>query len=634
MMSRIAGVLACQNGPDPGAITARMLQALPTPDGWTAQGLAAGSASLAFTGRSPANIASLDGVCAVVDGRFYNLDELGEPGREARVLAALFARLGLEQALERINGDFAAAILDRDGRTLWLCRDRFGVKPLYYVQGREFVAFASHPTALLAAPGVHPTPDDRYVALLAASHYRVFDNDPEASPYRAIKQLPAACLARFGTPPLPPRRYWSLRDLPDWESGEVELAEGCRELLLDAVKRRLATTERPAFTLSGGMDSSSVLACAALASGRPQDAFSSTYRDKTFDESQEIASMLQGPVGTWRPVPVEPGPDLFSLVKRMVLAHGEPVATATWLSHFLVCESVARAGYDSLFGGLGGDELNAGEYEYFIYHFADLSRHGDSARLEDEIAQWALHHDHPLYPKNPVAAASAMSRLTDSRTGRCLPDTRRLRRYSQVLAPGFFDLNGFEPLMEHPFRSFLKNRTWQDLSRETAPCCLRAEDRQTARFGLDHFLPFLDHRLVEFLYQVPGTMKFHRGVTKHLLRQAMRSILPEETRTRVKKTGWNAPAHVWFSGKNLERVRDMVRSRAFRERGVYDPDQVMRVVDDHERIVTSGALEENHMMFLWQLINLETWLESLAELPAAEARTAPTRGTPASGDTK
>jgi asparagine synthase (glutamine-hydrolysing) len=162
--------------------------------------------------------------------------------------------------------------------------------------------------------------------------------------------------------------------------------------------------------------------------------------------------------------------------------------------------------------------------------------------------------------------------------------------------------------MVRPFRSYLKNRTWQDLFRETAPCCLRAEDRQCAAFGLEHFDPFMDERLLDLMFRVPGTLKIRDGVTKILLRDAMRGILPEETRTRVKKTGWNAPAHVWFSGRNASALHDLVASRAFRERGVYNVAEVERLVAEHEKIVASGETRENHMMFLWQLVNLETWL--------------------------
>jgi asparagine synthase (glutamine-hydrolysing) len=121
------------------------------------------------------------------------------------------------------------------------------------------------------------------------------------------------------------------------------------------------------------------------------------------------------------------------------------------------------------------------------------------------------------------------------------------------------------------------------------------------------------------MFRVPGTMKIRDGVTKRLLREAMRGILPEETRARIKKTGWNAPAHVWFSGRGLDRLRDLVASRAFRERGVYNTAKVSSLIDEHAAIVASGAARENHMMFLWQLVNLETWLAALPGIAGGHA---------------
>jgi asparagine synthase (glutamine-hydrolysing) len=570
-------------------------------------------AVLAATGQGATkSMAKLDGIEVVLDGGIYNRGELGAGDTDARLLAELYRRHGFEGALSRINGEFAIALYDHSTGTLWLARDRLGIKPLYYASTPELFAFASRPRTLTGLPGVGSAINRRFAAVFGASHYRYIDNRPEESPYERVHQLPGAHWLSVKGGQVSTGRYWHLEDLPDWTEDEDTLAERYRDLLLDAVKIRLQTSERPAFTLSGGMDSSSVLACAARLSGAKQEAFSTVYSDKTYDESDEIRSMLDHAVSRWNPVAVD-NPDVFAIIARMVEVNDEPVATATWLSHFLLCEEVASRGFGALFGGLGGDELNAGEYEYFFFHFADLRAAGRTDDLAHEIDRWAAHHDHPIYRKNAEVAAAQIRRCTDpAAPGRCLPDPERMRRYFSTLDPEFFDVETFVPVMEAPFESYLKTRSYQDLTRETAPCCLRAEDRQTAAFGLENHVPFFDHRLIEFMFRIPGDMKIRAGVTKVLLRRAMQDLLPEETRTRIKKTGWNAPAHLWFTGRGREPLHDMIHSRAFRERGVYRVNEVERLVKEHEDIVASGAVRENHMMFIWQMVNLETWLASVS----------------------
>jgi asparagine synthase (glutamine-hydrolysing) len=530
----------------------------------------------------------------------------------AAQVAELYRTHGFVDALSRIDGDFAIALFDRNTSSLWLARDRFGVKPLYYAASGERFAFASRTRALLALPEISSRPNRGFAARFAGLHYRTFDNEPRESPYADIAQLPAASYLEVRGGAVRESVYWSLTEQPDLVDDEVTLAARYRELLLDAVKRRREAAHRPAFTLSGGMDSSSVIACSVQSAGHKEHAFSTVYQDETYDETAEIRTILDATVEQWHPVRIG-NPDLGALIPKMIAANDEPIATATWLSHYLLCEETQRQGFGTLFGGLGGDELNAGEYEYFFFFFADLAAAGDTARLDAETAKWVEYHDHPIFKKSPAVMRAGLERLVDLRVpGRCLADPARLARYRDTVKRDYFDLAEYQPVMDAPFTSYLKNRTYQDIFRETAPCCLRAADRQTSAFGLDLSWPFFDHRLVELMFRVPATLKIRDGVTKHLLREAMRGILPEETRTRVKKTGWNAPAHVWFAtGSGRELVLDLTSSQAFRERGIYDVPVVRRLLDEHRDIVVEGRRVDNHMMFFWQLVNLELWLAAL-----------------------
>ena len=319
-MSRIAGIISEYPSERRKQLLTRMLQVyaetgLPYPVTHENRDPAA----FGFHGEEATSFFNSPEVVVAVDGCIYNLADLQEVGAEgdAGVIAGLYLRYGLTDALRKLNGDFALALYDFRDSSLYLARDRFGVKPLYYCRHNGFFAFASRPRPLLTLPGVSSEPNQKFVALFAAGHYRYFDNDPEQSPYTAIDQLPAATVLRWKNGHLSCRAYWQLTESPDWSGSDEELAEQYRDLLFDAVKKRVTRAVRPAFTLSGGMDSSSVLASAVKMTGRKQIAFSSVYSDKTYDETDEIRSMLEATVAHWHGVHVD-NPDVFRLVEQVL----------------------------------------------------------------------------------------------------------------------------------------------------------------------------------------------------------------------------------------------------------------------------------------------------------------------------
>jgi asparagine synthase (glutamine-hydrolysing) len=411
-------------------------------------------------------------------------------------------------------------------------------------------------------------------------------------------------------------RYWNLYETPPSDENALDFEKSAlkyRELLAEAVMARYKSAAAPVFTLSGGLDSSSVMASVVSQTGQKQIAYSSVYSDATYDESDEIKSMLDQCVSNWNAINIEPK-NIFDSVSEMVRIHNEPVATATWLSHYLLAGKISADKYATVFGGLGGDELNAGEYEYFFYYFADLKRNGEDKNLDHEIKMWAQHHDHPIFKKNKDVAARGWTLLTDQKIpGKCLADRARIDRYRATVNQNYFDVASFDPVMDKVFNSYLKNRTYHDLFRETMPCCVRAEDRHGAYFGLENSLPFLDHKLVEFMFSMPSSWKIKNGVTKILLREAMKGVLPEETRARIKKMGWNAPAHIWFSKSFFGELFDLVHSETFMRRGLYEAAEVQRLLSEHRAIVEGRESTDNHMMFFWQLLNMELWLRWVDE---------------------
>ena len=247
-----------------------------------------------------------------LDGAIHNLDPAGLPD--------LIDRHGVAGALERCNGEFALAATDRRDGTTWLARDRVGVRFLYYAHAGDRLAFAARPRPLLGLEWVSKEIDRVYAGLVAGSHYRTFDNDQSSSPYRDIRQVPPGHLLRFAAGEVRVEPWWRLTEQEDLDEPEEELAERYRELLLDAVGIRVASAPSPAWTLSGGMDSSTVLACAVQALGGRQHAFSSVYGDSEYDESEDIKTMLDAAVEEWHAIAVH-DPDVLGLVEEMIDAH-------------------------------------------------------------------------------------------------------------------------------------------------------------------------------------------------------------------------------------------------------------------------------------------------------------------------
>ena len=557
----------------------------------TAIGVSHSHVSAGFAASDLNQLASLGPLRLVLDGAIYNPEEFPEldssftsKSDAARILTAI-QRRGLVETLAKINGDFALALLDERSRTLSLARDRFGVRPLYHAFSKGVMAFASRPRSLLAVAGVSREPDAKFLMAAAATHYRFVDSDPVRSPFRDIAQVPAGHVVTFEKGATTTARFADIKAGPALSGSERDQAHDYFDLLKDSTERRLRHASNPVFTLSGGLDSSTIVAMARRITGDLPPAISSVHQDETYDERKEIMDVVNAGVVDWHPVQID-DPDLFPLISKMSAFHDQPIPTVTWMSHYLLGERIAQMGYGSVFGGLGGDEQHAGEYDYFFYFFADLKASGQTELLAREIASWARNHNHPVFHKSPEVAARVMEIVTDSgHLGLCRGNSDLLFRYEGLLSPDLGTLEALTPRFEASSKSYLASHMRNELLFNTMPCCLRGADRNATALGLTEFHPFLDWRLFEFMLALPGERKIRDGVTKCFAREAYKGLLPEATRTRVKKTGWNAPAHQWFAGPGREPLMDMVSSRPFIERGIYDPPALKRLINDHQNIV-------------------------------------------------
>tara|TARA_X000000950_G_scaffold214835_1_gene258512 strand:+ start:36136 stop:37977 length:1842 start_codon:yes stop_codon:yes gene_type:complete len=548
----------------------------------------------------------------LINGLVYSFENknLDNENDDLTEIFHFFKKYNFEETLKKIDGDFSLIFFSKEKQKLFFSRDIFGVFSLYFSKKKNGIAISSKPSLIHNNGLCSNLASKEYIYRYAGLHYRMLDNNPEKSPYTDISQVPSSNFIIYDihSDQISKKKYWKLEEINSILPGsEDELSEIYKEILRESVKKRISNKKKKIFSISGGLDSSSILCLASDILQTKVNSYSVTYDDDEYDETEEIQDIISTRSNKWINVQLEDDIDLDKNLYKIIQINDEPVATATWYTHFLATKKIKKEGYDLVYGGLGGDEFNAGEYEYFTFFFADCYKNNQDS-LDNEIKLWEKYHNHEIFKKNKKIAFENLKKFTDLKTsGKCLIDRERSFKYLDCLKKeNFVDLK-LDYNLDCHFESFLQNRTFHDLFYETLPCCLRAQNRHSSFFDLQTINPFLSKEVAEFMFKIPYNLKIKNGITKYLLRKSMRRILPEKTRKRIKKTGWNAPAHLWFTGKNIEFIKDELLSKKFSDKGIYDINKTMEIINEHEEIVINKKKMENHMMFIWQLANMIQW---------------------------
>ena len=540
------------------------------------------------------------------NGEIYNYielrDELRGKGHRFRsasdteVLLAAYREWG-EACLERFNGMFAFALWDGERRRLFCARDRMGEKPFYYHWDGERFLFASEIKGLLAA-GLRPRPNQRAVfayldgAFLDYSEETFFEN---------IRQLSPAHWLSLNGAALTIGRYWNL---PDGEVDRIKPAREAvgefRDLFRDAVRLRLRSDVPIGTCLSGGLDSSSIVCVVnELLVNSRQKTFSSCFDDPAYDERRFIQPVLER-TGA-EPHFTFPDPkELATTLASLVWQQDEPFGSTSIFAQWNVMRVASQRGVKVLLDGQGADELLAGYQSFFGAFFADLLVQGRGIALLRELrAHRRLHGPLSRYALAALArtflpssvVGYARSKMTGS-AGWLAADFRR--QWGHV--------TGSSAAAETAApRSHVRRLQHALLTGNGLRALLHYEDRNSMAFGVEARLPFLDHRLVEFLYGLGADHKIRRGWTKAVLREAMDGILPEEVRWREDKMGFVTPEDLWFRTSLREPARDILSDARTRARGYLNVDAALRALNAHV------AGQTNISNTIWRWLNLELW---------------------------
>jgi asparagine synthase (glutamine-hydrolysing) len=565
---------------------------------------------LSAAGHQP--MSSLDGrLWITYNGEIYNFlllrDELERAGvrfrsrSDTEVILALYARHGPD-CLARLRGMFALAIWDREERTLFLARDRLGKKPLFYYQDADRFVFASEPKAILQDPEVAAEPD--HVAL---HHYLTYGYVPGPwSAFRGVRKLPPAhyLVLRDGQASL--HRYWALRYTPKRSEDEPALIEELLARLGEAVRLRLISDVPVGALLSGGLDSSAVVALIRRVTSGPIRTFSIGFDRPDYDETRYAREVAQHLGTEHHELVVKP--DAVSGVPRLVWQYNEPFADSSALPSLALCE-MARGFVTVALNGDGGDEAFLGYDRYLAT--AVLDRLDWVPRPVRALAGAA---GHALPPGMAKSLTYRMRRFTDVLTLEprdryatwmtCFGSRAKRELYTPAL---WQELGATDSLalLDAAYEAsdattFVERTAHTDVQLYLPDDLLVKMDIASMANSLEVRSPLLDHEVVEFAATLPLHLKLRGFTQKYLLRRAMRGLLPEAVLRRP-KMGFGVPIDHWFRHELREMAYDVLLDARARQRGYFRPETVRRYLDEH---VEGRA---HHHSRLWSLLMLEQW---------------------------
>jgi len=596
------------------------------PDGagvWTAPGVGLGHRRLSIIdlAGSPQPMHAADGRAVIVfNGEIYNYRELrtelaarGAVFRtdgDTEVILAAWQQWG-PACLSRLNGMFAFALYDLAQRTLFLARDRLGVKPLHYAALSDgSLAFASELKGLLTHPLLR-----REIDPLAVEDYLAWGYVPDhRAILKGVHKLPAGhyLLLRHGSPLPAPVRWWEPSFADRRRESAADLEAELLHHLREAVRSRMVADVPLGAFLSGGVDSSSVVALMAEMSGSPVKTCSIGFAEAGLDESAYARQVANRFATDHHARAVSP--DDFGAIGQLAAMFDEPFADASALPTWRVCQ-LARETVTVALSGDGADEALAGYRRQRFHRHEDRLRQllpqGLRAPLFGGLgaiwpkADWA---PRPLRAKTTLLALSEPADAAYARALAVTTPDQRDRLYTPEFQRLRRDYRAEQPLLETmahaPARSALDRAQYADLTFWLPGDILTKVDRTSMAVSLEAREPLLDHRLVEFAARLPEGLRIRGTQGKWLMKQAMRRYLPEDILMRPKQ-GFVTPIAQWLRGPLATAARAIAGSTTLARTGWLDPAAVAGMAEAHI------AGRSDHSRLLWQLLMLDRSLTHL-----------------------
>lgn len=611
-MCGIAGIADCDGRPVAPSDVARMCDAMVRrgPDEeafYLDRGVGLGLRRLSIIGLEAGKqpVHNEDGsVVVVMNGEIYNYRELREDlesrghrfatDTDTETIAHLYEEYG-EACVTALRGMFAFAVWDKRERQLFLARDRIGIKPLYYGQfGQRFV-FASELKAILALPEV-----SRELNWRSLDHlFTTMTTPATESIIAGVHKLePAHTLVCTRQGSLRKKRYWRVRFEPDYRRGEQDTIAELHARLEESVNLHRVSDVPVGALLSGGVDSSAVVAVMARLSGTPVKTFSIGFSERSHDESayaRQVAAFL----GTEHHELIMQ-PDAVATVEDFAWHMDEPFGDVSALPTFAVSRLAARQ-LKVVQSGDGGDELFAG-YDRYLVEASERRRDAIPGIVRGALGGVGCLMPEGMKGRNFLRhlALTGMERCRDSGTLLREDARRKLFRreiLEQIAAQD--DASGETWPELQPGADWLSQLQRQDLEGYLPLDVLTKVDRMSMANSLEVRVPLLDHKFVEFAATIPPEWRLHERETKYIFKKALRGLLPDDVLYR-RKQGFGVPIGAWFRTHLGAMVRDLLLSDASMSARFVNRDYVRRIMTLHER---GRGMD----LQLWTLVSFELW---------------------------
>lgn len=510
---------------------------------------------------------------------------------DTEVLLSAFIEWGAE-CLHRLNGMFAFAVYDRERERVFMARDRYGIKPLYYFHDHNRLIFSSEIPSLLSVLDKSEIIQNNQ----ALFDYLAFNRTDQTTStfFKNINKLQHGHYIIIQGNNLNIERWYKLEDRVNTP---FQSPEEFRELFSSSIKLRLRSDVPVGVCLSGGLDSSSIVSTLLKDFNKADlNTFSAVYGENKFGDESRYINLYRSQLKNMHFITPN-AETLFNDMFQFVEAHGEPVPSTSPYAQFKVME-LAKEHVVVTLDGQGADESLAGYHYFFGNYFKELLYSARMLKLLNESFHYLNIHKSIFALKTFAFFLLPESLKTKARLQeKGYINQAFIENHSSdnVIAGQLYDSTNLQKALLNHFEYKLEH-------------LLKWEDRNSMWFSLESRVPFLDYRFVEKTLALPSEKVIQKGYTKYILREAMKGVLPEKIRLRQDKVGFGTPQDEWFRTAKFEDfIKQIITSKRFREREIFDAEKVQKLYEAHLKNEVNISKE------IWKWINTELWFNKFID---------------------